>query len=232
VPCIQGDMNDHIGSLLKDHSDNTSPGVQDLLDGALLNQPGRAAEYATQKSHVLPVVPKTIPDKQEIPARRIQTISLPVMPSTTTSLSVQKSKTPFRVPNDHLSVPDGPSRGIQIRPTRCAVPGSSRTFSVMDLLRRLSEPVTVAGQPVAQPSMDPMHHQVHDASSINTIPSETVHEYTLKSRGRDYAIITVASHAPNTQDIPLLYFGEELNGFVSLSLDDLNDMMKVDVVVS
>jgi hypothetical protein len=93
----------------------------------------------------------------------------------------------------------------------------------------------MTGQPVAQASVDPatpIHDQVHNASLIPTVPTETIHEYTLKSRGRDYALITVTSHAPNAQDIPLLYFGEELKGFVVLSLSDLNDMQNMDVVVS
>jgi hypothetical protein len=54
----------------------------------------------------------------------------------------------------------------------------------------------------------------------------TVHQYTLKSRGRDYAFITVKSHALNAQDPPLLYFGEDITGFVILSLSDLSDMQR------
>jgi len=75
--------------------------------------------------------------------------------------------------------------------------------------------------------------QLHHASFFPTVPSDTVHhQYNLKSRGRDYALITVASHARNVQDSPLLYFGEELKGFVALSLNDLRDVQSVDVVVS
>ena len=75
--------------------------------------------------------------------------------------------------------------------------------------------------------------QARHASFFPTVPSDTVHhQYNLRSRGRDYALITVASHAPNVQDSPLLYFGEELKGFVALSLNDLNDMQSMDVMVS
>jgi hypothetical protein len=116
-------------------------------------------------------------------------------------------------------------------------PGSNKTFPVTALLRRFStpSPYTTTGQPVAQPSNDPrnlVHDQVHDASFTPAVPSETIHHYTLTSRGREYALITVTSHAPNAQDIPLLYFGDELKGFVVLSIDDLNDMQSMDVVVS
>jgi len=79
----------------------------------------------------------------------------------------------------------------------------------------------------------PVNAQVHHSSFSPTVPSDSVHhQYHLKSRGRDYALVTVASHAPNVQDSPLLYFGEELEGFVALSLNDMNDMQGVDVVVS
>jgi hypothetical protein len=60
-----------------------------------------------------------------------------------------------------------------------------------------------------------------------------MHQYILKSRGKEYALITVTSHALNTQDVPLLYFGEELKGMVFLSLNDaMGDMQSMDVVVS
>jgi hypothetical protein len=93
----------------------------------------------------------------------------------------------------------------------------------------------VAEQPVVQPSIDlkGVHVLVDDVSSIFAVPfSETVHQYNVKSRGRDYALITVFSHAVNAQDPPLLYFGEELEGFVMLSLNDLSGMQRLDVVVS
>jgi hypothetical protein len=63
-------------------------------------------------------------------------------------------------------------------------------------------------------------------------PANTVHQYNLKSRGRDYALITVRSHALNVEDPPLLYFGETLRGLVILSLSDLGDMQSMEVVVS
>jgi hypothetical protein len=77
--------------------------------------------------------------------------------------------------------------------------------------------------------------QVHPSHSsfFPTVPSDTVHhQYHLKSRGKDYAFITVASHAPNVKDSPLLYFGEEVRGYVALSLNALSDMQSVDVTVS
>ena len=61
---------------------------------------------------------------------------------------------------------------------------------------------------------------------------DTVHQYNLKSRGRDYAIVTVNSHARTVQHTPSLYFEEEIRGFVILSLTDLSDILNVDVVVS
>ena len=61
---------------------------------------------------------------------------------------------------------------------------------------------------------------------------DTVHQYNFKSLGRDYAFLTVWSHACNVRDTPLLYYEEEIRGFVSLSLTDLRDMMSLNVVVS
>ena len=80
--------------------------------------------------------------------------------------------------------------------------------------------------------MDLVHNKVDDASFTLSVPDETVHHYSLNSRGREYALITVTSHALNAQDIPLLYFGEELKGFVVLSLGELNNMQSMDVMVS
>jgi hypothetical protein len=117
---------------------------------------------------------------------------------------------------------------------------SKRKSPVAALFRRTSAPppYTLTEQNVAQPRIDSgpatqPNAQVHHPSFFTTGPSDTVHhQYNLKSRGRDYALITVASHARNLQDSPLLYFGEELKGFVALSLNDLNDVQSMDVVVS
>jgi hypothetical protein len=68
-------------------------------------------------------------------------------------------------------------------------------------------------------------------SSI-TAPADTVHQYMLKSRWKYHALVTVMSHATNARDSPLLYFGEELKGFVELTLDNLSGMQSMDVVVS
>jgi hypothetical protein len=126
---------------------------------------------------------------------------------------------------------------FSIRHSASVSPGSNQTFPATALLRRFStpSPYTATGQPVAQPSRDPtnlVQDQVHDASFTPAVHSETIHPYILTSRGREYALITVTSHAPNAQDIPLLYFGDELKGFVALSINDLNDMQSMDVVVS
>ena len=130
---------------------------------------------------------------------------------------------------------------IHIHPQSAGnLPESKRKSPVAALFRRTSAPppYTPTEQDVAQPSIDSgaatqVNAQVHHALFFPTVPSDTVHhQYNLKSRGRDYALLTVASHARNVQDSPLLYFGEELKGFVGLSLNDLNDLQSVDVVVS
>jgi len=98
-------------------------------------------------------------------------------------------------------------------------------------------PYTLTEQHVAHPSIDSrattrVNTQVHHASFFPTVPSGTSqHRYNLKSRGRGYPLITVASHVPNIQG-SLLYFGEELKGFVALSFNDLNDVQSAGFVVS
>jgi len=69
-------------------------------------------------------------------------------------------------------------------------------------------------------------------ASLHPAASATVHQYILKSRGREYAKIIVRSHSPNAHDPPVLYFGEDISGYVILSLSDLSDMQSMDVVVS
>jgi len=76
------------------------------------------------------------------------------------------------------------------------------------------------------------HEQVEDASLYPPSPMGTVHQYILKSRGRNYAFIIVMSHARNAQDPPLFYIGEELKGSIALSLNDLSGMQSMHVVVS
>ena len=127
---------------------------------------------------------------------------------------------------------------IHTRPQNASSPKSKRkSSSVATLLHRISSPppYTLTEQHVAQPSVDSgtirVNAQVRPSFSP-TVPSDTVHhQYHLKSRGRDYALISVASHAPNVKDTPLLYFGEEMTGFVALSLNSLSGMQSVDVVV-
>ena len=87
----------------------------------------------------------------------------------------------------------------------------------------------------AGPSIIPTeqtHDQVEDAPLYPSSPMSTVHQYTLKCRGRNYASIVVMSHARNAQDPPLLYIGEELKGSIALYLNDLNGMQSMHVVVS
>lgn len=126
---------------------------------------------------------------------------------------------------------------------RASLPyGQNHKFSAAALLRRFSTPSPYTGggnasvrQPTAQSATDPtahIHDQILDASLLPASAADTVHQYNLKSRGRDYAIITVNSHARTALDTPLLYFGEEIKGFVILSLNDLSDMQNMDVTVS
>lgn len=132
----------------------------------------------------------------------------------------------MRLPADRISLPPAPNP----------------QFSATALLRRFSNPSTYSnsgnvftGQPAAPPAMDPtslIHNHVHDASLYPADPPKTVHRYNLKSRGKDYAFITVTSRAIDFHDTPLLYFGEDIKGVVMLSRADLSDMQSMDVVVS
>ena len=86
----------------------------------------------------------------------------------------------------------------------------------------------------AQPAIEPtslIDDQIHDLLFHSASPP-TVHQHILKSHGRDYAFIIVKSHALNAQDTPLLYFGEDITGYVIFPLSDLSDVQRVDVVVS
>jgi hypothetical protein len=113
-------------------------------------------------------------------------------------------------------------------------PGSNKTtFPVAAHHRFSTLPPYTIEQPVVLPSIGPTQGPVHDASFIPNVPSEVVHQYALTSHGKDYALITVTSHAQNAQDPPLLYFGEELKGSVVFSSNNgLSDMRSIDVVVS
>ena len=118
-------------------------------------------------------------------------------------------------------------------PHGTSIPPKYNAFPVTAIHRFSNPPpYTIDEQPVALPSIDPTQDQVHDASFIPNVPSEIVHQYTLTSRRKHYALITVTSHAQNAQDPPLLYFGEELKGSVVLSSSGLGDMRSIDVVVS
>jgi len=120
------------------------------------------------------------------------------------------------------------------RSTLPAVPNS--TSGVSALLRRFSTPSNNNGGVVSagQPTIDPtslIDNQIHDVL-LHPASPPTVHQCILKSRGRDYAFIIVKSHALNAEDPPLLYSGEDITGYVILSLSDLSDMQRIDVVVS
>lgn len=120
---------------------------------------------------------------------------------------------------------------------RASLPaGPNSTSRVSALLRRFSNPSNYNGGVVSvgQPAIDPtslIDNQNHDVLWRPASPP-TAHQYILKSRGRDYAFIIVKSHALNAEDPPLLYFGEDITGYVILSPSDLSDMQRMDVVVS
>ncbi|KAH9173756.1 hypothetical protein EDB89DRAFT_2068550 [Lactarius sanguifluus] len=84
---------------------------------------------------------------------------------------------------------------------------------------------TVLKLPAAQPPMVPSSQAHAIVSSF-----DTSHEYTLTSRGRDYATVVVVSHAPNILDPPLLHFGDELKGRIVMRIDSLSDMRIMEVV--
>jgi hypothetical protein len=70
----------------------------------------------------------------------------------------------------------------------------------------------------------PIDNQIPDVL-LHPASLPTAHQYTLKSN----AFILIKSHALDAQDPPLLYFGEDITGYV---LSDLSDIQRVDVVVS
>jgi hypothetical protein len=104
--------------------------------------------------------------------------------------------------------------------------------------------VRVAMLPGEYQAPDPVHHKylplpvfyskdpALPLESSTRIPANTVHQYKLVSRGRDYVLIAVMSHARNTRDSPLLYFGEEMKGLIEMSLDDLNGTRSMEVTMS
>jgi hypothetical protein len=107
---------------------------------------------------------------------------------------------------------------------RASLPGPNSTSGVSGFLRRLSTSSSYTG------AIDPkslIDNRIPDVL-LGPASLPTVHQYTLKSS----ASIIVKSHAINAQGPPLLYFGEDIAGCVILSLSDLSDMQRVDVVVS
>jgi hypothetical protein len=123
-----------------------------------------------------------------------------------------------------------------IPPHRASLPANNR-FSVTAVLRRFSAPSPYTGrgvvveQPAAELTIDPMNH-FRDNNYDPSLSADTVHQYDLQSRGRNYALVAVMSHASSAQGTPLLFFGEELTGFVALSLSDVSGMQSMNVVVS
>ncbi|KAI9439824.1 hypothetical protein H4582DRAFT_2075191 [Lactarius indigo] len=110
----------------------------------------------------------------------------------------------------------------------------SPAFDVDALLRRFSNPSPYTPlNPATNPS--PMQTAAEPSSQEHVVPPsripfDTAHEYLLASRGRDYAIVAVVSHAQNVRDPPLLHFGDELNGVIVLPRENLTDMRSMEVV--
>jgi hypothetical protein len=74
-------------------------------------------------------------------------------------------------------------------------PESNKTTFPVAALHRFSTllPYTIEQPVVFFPIIGPAQCLVHDASFIPNVPSKVIHQYTLTSRGRDYALITVTS---------------------------------------
>ena len=149
------------------------------------------------------------------------------------------------LPSGPASVPDAVALVRRSIPSQPATDPTARGAAA--LRRRFSPPPlpppspytggcnASARQPTAQLATDipaHIHDQIPHASLCPASVTDTDHQYNLKSRGRDFAIITVKSHARTALDTPLLYFGEEIKGLVVLSLNDLSDMQNMDVAVS
>jgi hypothetical protein len=122
----------------------------------------------------------------------------------------------------------------------CVLPGDS-----------LHQSGSSTGLPATSGPPDPSHpHYSYMSSTSRLTPSlmvdsdttslinnqirepPTVHSYILNSRGRDNSFIIVKSHALNAQDTPLLYHGEDIPGYVTLSHSDSSDTKRMDIVVS
>ncbi|KAI0303672.1 hypothetical protein B0F90DRAFT_1916642 [Multifurca ochricompacta] len=63
------------------------------------------------------------------------------------------------------------------------------------------------------------------------VHTDTFHRYNLVSRGKDYALVIIQSRAANPEDTPLLYFGEEVTGFIVLSQADLSNMRIIEIAL-
>ena len=103
-------------------------------------------------------------------------------------------------------------------------PGPNSTSGFSGFIRRLSTSSNYTG------GVDPTSLIDNQIPNVLLRPASlpTVHQYTLKSS----AFVAVKSHARNAQDAPLLYFGEDITGYVIFSLSDSSDIQRVDVVVS
>jgi hypothetical protein len=130
------------------------------------------------------------------------------------------------------------SPGSQIPRGERAVSFSGNSTPAVDVTRRrftAPSPYTsghaAAERPVAPPT-DPASQANNQAYDPVMAPASTVHEYNVTSRGKNYALISVMSRAPNCQHSPLLYRGESLRGSVELSRKHLNGMQRMDIGVS
>ncbi|KAI9433507.1 hypothetical protein H4582DRAFT_2101535 [Lactarius indigo] len=118
-----------------------------------------------------------------------------------------------------------PKRGAEHGDLQLVRPSSTSTHT-SEYSSIFDSPPSLPG-PAVGPSS-----QAHDHIVLPLeIPSGARHRYSLKSRGREYAVVVVASRADNELDSPLLHFGDGLFGYIKLGIDSLSDMLNMDVVL-
>ena len=71
------------------------------------------------------------------------------------------------------------------------------------------------------------HHAVTDSEPVQE-PVSTIHTYNVK----EYAFISINSHAGSTQGVPLVYLGEEATGSVVFPEYRLHEVRSIVVAVS
>lgn len=71
-------------------------------------------------------------------------------------------------------------------------------------------------------------HPVDGGHQAVMEPAHTIHTYNLK----EYAFISINSHAGSTHGVPLVYLGEEATGSVVFPEYRLHEVRRIDVVVS